>query len=88
MRRVYSSWLLSNSMPKSKKPWFSVKNGRLSLKKVSCALKFTTSESLSTWPKSGLTVAVSWNWLFGFQNTSTPASKLLSLATMSFRPTT
>jgi hypothetical protein len=88
MRRVYSNWLLSNSRPKSKKPWFSVKNGRLSLKKVSCAPKFTTSESLSTWPKSGLIVAVSWNWLFGFQKMSAPASNWLSRETRSCRPTT
>ena len=88
MRRVYSSWLLSNSRPKSKKPWFSVKNGRLSLKKVSSALKFTTSESLSTWPKSGLSVAVSWNCPLGFQNRSAPASKLLSRDTRSCTPTT
>jgi hypothetical protein len=69
-------------------PWFSVKNGRLSLKKVSFALKLTTMSSLSTWPKSGLSVAVSWNWPFGFQKMSAPASKFSLLPTMSYSPDT
>ena len=71
---------VASGVRKSKKPWFSVKNGRLSLKKVSVALKFTTRSSLSTWPKSGLSVAVSWNWPFGFQKMSAPASKSLRAA--------
>src|SRR5207249_10297034 len=37
----------------------STKNGRRSLKKVSRSLRFTTAGSTSTWPKSGLTVALS-----------------------------
>ena len=82
-RRVYSSWLKSDGVVNSKMPWFSVKNGRLSLMKVSVALKFTTRSSLSTWPKSGFTVAVSCVWPFGFQNTSTPASPSLLLPTAS-----
>ena len=48
------SWLKSDGVVNSNGPWFSVKNGRLSLKKVSLALKLTTMSSLSTWPKSGL----------------------------------
>ena len=89
-RRVYSRRLLLLSEPKgtSKNPWFSVKNGRRSLKKVSTAPKFTTSSSLSTWPKSGLSVALSWNWPLGFQNRSAPASNSLSPPTLSYRPTT
>ena len=35
-----------------------MKNGRFSEKNVSNALRFTTAGSASTWPKSGLTVAV------------------------------
>lgn len=31
MRRVYSSWLKSDGVVNSNSPWFSVKNGRLSL---------------------------------------------------------
>ena len=61
----------------------------VALKKVSSALKFTTSESLSTWPKSGLSVAVSWNCPFGFQNRSRAGvPKLLSRDTRSCTPTT
>ena len=36
----------------------STKNGRLSLKNVSRSLRFTTAGSTSTWPKSGLIVAL------------------------------
>ena len=38
-RRVYSSWLKSEGVVNSNMPWFSVKNGRLSLMKVSVALE-------------------------------------------------
>ncbi len=37
----------------------SLKKGRFSVKKVSNAERFTTAGSASTWPKSGLIVAVS-----------------------------
>ena len=69
-------------------PWFSVKNGRLSLMKVSVALKFTTRSSASTWPKSGLTVADSWKRPFGFQKMSAPPLKSLPPPTLSYRPDT
>ncbi len=82
-RRVYSSWLKSEGVVNSKMPWFSVKNGRLSLMKVSVALKLTTRSSLSTWPKSGLIVAVSCIWPFGFQKMSAPASPSLLLPMLS-----
>jgi hypothetical protein len=80
--------LLSDPNGTSKKPWFSVKNGRLSLKNVSTALKFTTSWSLSTWPKSGLSVALSWKRPLGFQKTSAPVSKSLRRRMLSYTPTT
>src|SRR5258705_13981106 len=37
----------------------STKNGRRSLRNVSRSLRFTTAGSTSTWPKSGLTLALS-----------------------------
>ena len=37
----------------------SVKNGRFSWKKLSTSVRFTTAGSISTWPKSGFTVAFS-----------------------------
>ena len=87
-RRVYSSWLKSEGVVYSNRPWFSVKNGRLSLMKVSVAPKLTTRSSLSTWPKSGLIVAVIWNWPFGFQKMSAPPSKSLPPCTLSYSPET
>src|SRR6266566_4394279 len=45
--------------PRPKYPAPSTKNGRFSSKKVSNAERFTTAGSTSTWPKSGLTVALS-----------------------------
>ena len=81
---MYSSWLKSDGVVYSKMPWFSVKNGRLSLTKVSVALKFTTRSSLSTWPKSGLTVAESWKRPFGFQNRSAPALPWPASPTLSY----
>ena len=87
-RRVYSCWLSSDGVVSSKMPWFSVKNGRLSLMKVSVALKFTTRSSASTWPKSGFSVAVSWKRPFGFQNRSPPALKSLRPPTLSYKPDT
>src|SRR3546814_4305244 len=56
--------------------------------KVSVAPKLTTRSSLSTWPKSGLSVAVSWNWPLGFQKMSAPPSKSLPPPTLSYRPDT
>src|SRR3546814_14552801 len=72
----------------SNSTWFSVKNGRLSPMKVSVAPKLTTRSSLSTWPKSGLSVAVSWNWPLGFQKMSAQPSKSLPPPTLSYRPDT
>ena len=45
-------------MSKRYVPELSTKNGRRSLKNVSNAERLTTAGSASTWPKSGLTVAV------------------------------
>src|SRR6266550_3248438 len=68
MRRLYRKFgpdqlnpqkLLWPPYPNSKIDEPSTKNGRLSLKKVSRSLRFTTAGSTSTWPKSGLTVALS-----------------------------
>src|SRR5690554_5589092 len=49
------------------------KKRRFSGKKVSLAVRFTTTLSDSVEPKSGLAAAVSWKLLDGRQNTSKPA---------------
>ena len=59
-------------------PWFSVKNGRLSVNTVSIAAKSTTSSSLSTWPKSGLSVAANDRSGETFQLMSAPALNCVS----------
>ena len=66
-------------------PWFSVKNGRLSVNTVSIAEKSTTSSSLSTWPKSGLSVAASHRFGEIFQLRSAPALNCVSSSTRSER---
>ena len=78
------SWPLAG-VRRSKMPWFSVKNGRLSVNTVSIAEKSTTSSSLSTWPKSGLKVAASRRFCDGFQVMSAPALNCVSSFTRSAR---
>ena len=65
MRRVLSMLRLETfeqkkqlSPPNPKYPAPSTKNGRRSSRNVSNAERFTTAGSTSTWPKSGLTVAL------------------------------
>jgi hypothetical protein len=58
--------------PKPKMLAPSTKNGRRSGKKVSNALRFTTAGSTSTWPKSGLKVALSVRLLVMPYFTSSP----------------
>jgi hypothetical protein len=69
---------------RSKKVWFSVKNGRLSLKNTSTASKFTTRSSASTWPKSGFSAAESWKLAEGFQNRSAPVFQRVSPSSWSW----
>ena len=59
------------------------KNRRLSGKKVSNAVRFTTTSSDSTAPKSGYAVAVIWKLDDGRQNRSNPARSSGSFATSS-----
>src|SRR6185295_9459409 len=84
--------------PRPKYPAPSTKNGRRSSRKVSNADKFTTAGSTSTWPKSGLIVALSVRLEVSNTRASTPTRPsakwgssnglLGSAGTLDDRPTT